>query len=258
MAILSKIFNKKGQSKPSESESRFENYTLFWMIFTPEMILPIPSKISDQSYPIHDTQHFPIYISGKELIEFEKDGTLSFNPINLIAGALLGCRYRPHVPIDDVRPFLSQYLERCSTELNDGKFDELVIQIAGILRTNNGNHASKLALSNALYLKIDHKKLFNDLLLDIWAIMGSASDKDLPRLFQEFHDHSKNMVIDEMYPGSEEWLIYSRAVTLVYMQIHNMKFDIDLLGSINLVENEIARKKILSSLNSHHFDRNLI
>ncbi len=258
MGIIDKIFGNKSPVKVAESEKLFEKYTLFWTIFTPDMTLPIPSKTAHFSYPVPSEQHFPVYISGKELDEFEKNGTFSFTPLNLIAGALLGCRYRPHVPIDDVRPFLSQYVEHCSVELNDGNIDELVIQIAGVLRARNGNYASKLTLSNALYLNTNRNKILNDLLLDVWACMNSASDKDLGPLFQEFHDYSKDMIMDEMHPGSVEWFIYARAVTLVYMQIHNMKSDFDLLGSINLVENELGRKKILDSLNSRHFDRNLI
>ena len=258
MGIIDKIFGNKSQKEVAEPEKLFEKYTLFWTIFTQDMTLPIPSKTADLSYPLHSEQHFPVYISGKELDEFDKNGTYSFAPLNLMAGALLGCRYRPHVPIGDIRSFLSQYLERCSVELNDGNIDELVIQMAGVLRAKNGNYASKLALSNALFLNTNHDKIHNDLLLDVWACMNSASDKDLGPLFQEFHDYSKGMIMDEMHPGSVEWFIYARAVTLVYMQIHNMKFDFDLLGSINLVENELGRKKILDSLNSRHFDRNLI
>lgn len=49
MTILSDFFNKKRQDKLSECESQFKNYTLFWMIFTPEMILPIPSIKSELS-----------------------------------------------------------------------------------------------------------------------------------------------------------------------------------------------------------------
>jgi hypothetical protein len=258
MGIISKLFGNKGQNRPAESKVQFRNYTIFWMTFTPDMILPIPSSKPDLSYPLEAEQHFPVYISGNELDEFDKNGTYSLTPLNLVAGALLGCRYRPHVPIGDVRPFLSQYLKRCSAELYDGKIDELVLQTATILRGVNGNHASKLALSNSLFLNANHKMIFNDLLLDIWACMNNASDKDLGNLFQEFHDYSKNMVFDEIHPGSVEWLIYAKAVTLVYMQLHNMKSDLDLIGSINLVENETAREKILASLNSGHFDQNLI
>jgi hypothetical protein len=256
--IIDKFFGNKSPKKVAESEKFFEKYTLFWTIFSPNIALPIPSKTADLSYPVHSEQYFPVYISGKELDEFEKNGTFSLAPLNLIAGALLGYRYRPHVPIGDVRPFLSQYLDRCSVELNDGNIDELVVQMATLLRGKNGNYASKLALSNALCLNTNHNKILNDLLLDVWACMNSASDKNLGSLFQEFHDCSKDMIMHEMHPGSVEWFIYARAVTLVYMQIHNMKFDFDLLGSINLVENELGRRKILDSLNSRHFDRNLI
>lgn len=258
MGITDKIFGNKSPEKVAESEKFFEKYTLFWTILTPDMTLPIPSKTTDRPYPVHSDQLFPVYISGKELDEFEKNGTFLFTSLNLIAGALLGCRYRPHVPIGDIRPFLSQYLERCSVELNDGNIDEFVIHMAGILRSKNGNYASKLALSNALNLNTDHNIILNDLLLDVWACLKSASDNDLVPLFQEFHDYSKDMFMEEMHPSSVEWFIYARAVTLVFMQIHNMKSDFDLLGSINLVENELGRKKILDSLNSRHFDRNLI
>jgi hypothetical protein len=253
-----KLLANKRQNKEPKSDGQFENCTLFWMPITQDTILPIPSSTHGLSYPLHSEEQFPVYISGKELDEFQKNGSFSLTPINLVAGALLGCRYRPYMPTGDVRPFLSKYLERCSIELYDGKIDELVLQTAAILRAKNANDVSKLALCNALYLNVNRNKISNDLLLDVWVCIGKASDKDLGKLFQEFHDYSKNVVLDEINPGSVEWLIYARAVTLVYMQIHNMKSDLDLLGSINLVENKIARQRILASFRSHHFDRNLI
>lgn len=239
-------------------DNKVEDYTLVWMIFTPDMTLPLPSKTPGLSHPIDVEQHFPVYISGNELDVFNIDKTYALSPLNLLAGALLGCRYRPHLPLGDVRPFLSQYLERCAAERYDGKVDELVIQIASILRSKNGNLTSKLALSNALYLNANHNEILNDLMLDIWAIMSRTSDEDLGPLFQEIYNYTKKMVLEGMHPKAVEWHYYARAVTLAYLQIHHLKFDMDLFGSINQVKNEIARRKILESLQAFEFDRDLI
>ena len=61
MGIIDKIFGNKCPEKVAESEKLFENYTLFWTIFTSDMTLPIPSKSAHFSYPVPSEQHIPVW-----------------------------------------------------------------------------------------------------------------------------------------------------------------------------------------------------
>ena len=143
--------------------SDLEEYTLFWTIFNPSDAISIPTENGNIRFDIAEACSFPIYISGEELSEFNRDMSFKMTPLNMVAGALLGCRPpRPYIPStgpSDLRPLLRDYLEGSFQKLGFDSLEELIFEIARILRDQNGCRAAAVALKNSEYLNVNFHKI---------------------------------------------------------------------------------------------------
>lgn len=204
---------------------KVEPYTIFWTILGPSMPAPMPIADGKMDYFVlgEDTS-FPLYISGKQLEALDESGveSLVVTSLNMAAGALLGCMPpRPYIPLTgakDLRPVLSDYLERYSRLLGYGLLEEFILEITAILRSRNGCDVSARALKNSEYLNVNFDMLLNDLLLDLWEMIASADEENFPKMFGEFHGYLTRAKTSEIHPESIAWYHFARAVTLLFFE----------------------------------------
>lgn len=250
----------------AEEPKALEQFTIFWTIFGHDNPILMPIKNGNMlHYEVNEDTSFPIYISGEQLDEFNESQfeSLEVVPLNMAAGALLGCRPpRQHFPTQgpyDLRPLLSAYLDRYSTELGYDKLDDLVLELSSILRSRNGSGASIAALKNSEYLNVNFFKVLNDLLLDLWGRLPDVDDSSLPDAVLEFYTYLSKVKLDELHPNASEWFNYARAVSLLYLYVtKTLPIDITLLTeAISRNEHPKARKQLNQLLRDNRFDRNL-
>jgi hypothetical protein len=203
-----------------------EPYTIFWRVFGPDSLILMPlAQGGMHYYELTEDTSFPVYISGSQLELFEQDGyeSLDVGVLNMVAGALLGCRPpRPHFPLhgpDDLRPLLSDYLGRYSKELGHESLEDFVLELSSVLRDKNGSAASAQALKNSEYLRVDFSRILNDLLLDLWDMLSTIEDENLLQAFREFNDYLTRVKPENMHPESIAWYHFARTVTLLLFEV---------------------------------------
>lgn len=231
-----------------------EKYSIIWIIFGPLNPLPLVKSVMG----VEEQQNFPVYVSGKELDEFEKTNECPLSPLNMIAGALLGFRDRPYMPMNDPRPLISKYLELFCAECNNENMINLIMDVSGHIREVNGNWASRQVLLNSLELDVDHSVIMNDLLLDTWECLKRANETTFNKLFLDFYDLAKKVNKDQLHIMSREWLDYAYAVTLVYLDINNIKYDETINTYLDKISNEIAKGHVIKVFNSRKFETYLL
>jgi len=210
----------------SDETAQHEEFTIFWTIFGPDepVLMPLQDGRMCQ-YALTEPTSWPIYISGKQLENFNQTGygALEVDSLNMAAGALLGCKPpRPYLPVQgplDVRPLLSDYLERYTKELGYVNLEDLIFEISGILRSRNGSVASAMALKNAEFLNVNFHKILNDLTLDLWAKLTLLEEEALPNAIRELNAYLSRVSIDKIHPESVAWYHYASSVSLLYLEV---------------------------------------
>ncbi len=215
-------------SRPPRASKKMQKdpFTLYWTIFGPDTPALMPLANGEMLYyELSENTSFPVYISGRQFHVFEESGfeSLQVNTLNMVAGALLGCRPpRPGIPLqgaDDLRPLLGDYLGRYATSLGYEKLEDLVLEVTGALRDLNGSAASAQALKNSEYLNVNFYRMLNALLLDLWDILGTTEDVGLPRAFHEFYGYLTRVRLEEMHSESIAWYHFARSVTLLFFGV---------------------------------------
>ncbi len=244
----------------------FERFTVFWTVFGPDspVLMPLPDG-EMHYYDLTEDTSFPVYISGKQLEEFDDSqfDSLEVTPMNMVAGALLGCRppraYLPFHGPSDLRPLLSDYLDRYSKDLGYKKLEDLVLELSSILRSTNGSGASIAVLKNSENLNVNFLKILNDLLLDLWHRLAERDDSKLPEAVLEFYAYLNKVKIDELHPESIEWFNYARAVVLLYFDVTNIhEISAEVLTEAILRNDHPGRRERLNRLRQERrFDRRL-
>lgn len=251
---------------PSES-TQFERYTIFWTIFGPDSpaLMPLNDGMM-LHYNLTEDTSFPVYISGELLEVFEKRHfeSLEVETLGMVAGALLGCKPpKTHMPTygpDDLRPLLSDYLDRFSSKLGYKKLEDLILEVSSILRNRNGRDTSIVALKNSEYLNVNFPKILNDLLLDLWGNLRGMDDDKLPEAIMEFYSYLVKVKQDELHPESIEWVNYVRAVTLLYLEVTSTcKINSDeLTEAISITRNPQLHEQLIQLRQEQRFDRGLL
>jgi hypothetical protein len=230
-----------------------EKHTLVWIPVGPERPIPLPSE---KIFRPDKEQNFPIHLSGEECDKFETSGEFSVSTLGLLAGALLGCRDRPHIPIVDPRPLLSAYLKKFAKE-SDTDLESLVIHVVGLLRKKNGNELSSKALMN-YYDTFHSKHIMNDLLLDLWSCLNKVDDGKFNEQFLLFYRYARDVDINKLRVESVEWYNWAWAITLVYFDIKKIKHEYSTTEAISKVNNERCRDDISSVLRNKVFERKIM
>ena len=217
-------------------------------------------------YRLEEDISFPVYISGKQLENFNicSFESMELNLLNMVAGALLGCLPpRPHIPTQgpyDLRPLLNDYLKRYSSSLGYEKLEDLILEVAQTIRKLNGYGASAQVLKNSECLDVDFNKILKDLLLDLWVMLGTTEEDELPRAFQEFRGYLSEVSLEEMELESITRYNFARTVTLLF-------FGVSWPGSVRQSEwaeavasnkNPRMRERLECLWQEKRFDRSLL
>lgn len=250
-----------------DNETRqIQEFTIFWTIFGPDTPALMPLQDGRMlHYELSENTNFPIYISGNQLKEFDqiRFESLEVTPLNMAAGALLGCRPpRPFLPLqgpNDLRPLLSAYLDRYSSELGYENLENLVFELSSVLREDNGRESSIAALKNAEYLNVNFHKILNDLLLDLWGRLAEVDDSSMDEAVKDFYIYLSKAKLDQLHPESIVWFNYARAVALLFFEVNEspkVNAD-DLTEAIKLNENQKLRERLTQLRQEKRFDRRL-
>jgi hypothetical protein len=230
-----------------------EKCSIIWLAFGPLNPLPLVNSVLE----VEEQQNFPVYVSGKELEEFENKRPFSYTAWNILVGSFLGFCDRPYMPMNDPRPLIMKYLERFSAENNE-KMIGLIMNVSDHLREVNGNWTSRQVLLNYLELDVDHSVIMNNLLVDTWECLKQADDSNFEKILLEFYALAKKANENQIQLLSKEWFDYAFAVTLVYLDINKIKYDENINTYLDKIPNDIARGHIIKVLHSRKFETYLL
>jgi hypothetical protein len=152
----------------------------------------------------------PVFVDGQAFREFEETRRVDITPRALLFGAILNAHEDP--PAVDTRPFreaLSALLEALARDFQSPSMEELLLDVAAVVRKDHGGDLSRRALENTIALFPSFHRARSDLVADLWVEAGRASGSSRTGLLASLLEEFRRLDMRSLDAGPRAFVCYA-------------------------------------------------
>ena len=149
----------------------------------------------------------PYFIDGNDKIRFEQGTLYNFAEIHLLRGLLIGYfEEPPQVDINYSRTLFKKVIEDLKKYFDFQTTENLILDISSVIRRENGDFASHIALITGLEFNPESSKIRFDLCVDLFNMLERNEYKKKDVGINLLNENFKKIKAKEIRPDLVEYL----------------------------------------------------
>ncbi len=151
---------------------------------------------------------FPYFIDGKDKIKFEQGALNNLTEIHLLRGLLIGYfDYPPTIDNEYSRTLFLRAIEDLRRHFDFQTIENLIIDISSLIRQENGDIVSHIALRTGLEFLPNSSKIRFDLCVDLYNMLERKEYKKTKEGIDLLKENLGKIHTNEINPEFIEYII---------------------------------------------------